>query len=302
MRGLSDLAMTALRVTLIRKESWTASRALILSVVFFAGACERQKSPSTPPDALEAAGLSRNGVVLWVGAHPDDEALVAGALLGQLSRTGRHVFVVSLTRGEGTGIRGSEADESVAAARATEYCLACLVYGAEDCVSEGFPSRAHLTNSGDGFLESPEEVIEIWKTLGPVDPVRRVAAWIRGVRPQWILTLDPDHGMYGHPEHSAVGKIVVAAAKSTTADIHARVFAAENRFASLLPTNLDPGPVTLRLRAEVPCSRLRNCWDLGAEAVATYASQRLPDFFAIPSSERLTNLRELKVRQDRAAR
>jgi N-acetyl-1-D-myo-inositol-2-amino-2-deoxy-alpha-D-glucopyranoside deacetylase len=240
--------------------------------------------------------------VLWVGAHPDDEALVAGALLAQLSRTGRHVFVVSLTRGEGTGIRGSEADEFVAADRAREYCLACLVYGAEDCVSEHFPSRAHLTNSGDTFLESPEEVIEIWKTLGPVDPVRRVEAWIRGVRPQWILTLDPDHGMYGHPEHQAVGKVVVAAARSAAADVRVRVFAAENRFASLLPTNLDPGPVTLRLRAKVPCSRLRSCWDLGAEAVATYASQRLPDFFSIPSSERFTNLRELKVPQDRAAR
>jgi LmbE family N-acetylglucosaminyl deacetylase len=231
--------------------------------------------------------------VLWVGAHSDDEALVAGALLAQLSRSGRRVFVVSLTRGEGTGIRGSEADEDVAAIRAREYCVACAIYGAEDCVSERFPSRAHLTNSGDGFVESPEEVIETWRRLGPANPVLFLENWINDVRPAWILTLDPDHGMYGHPEHRAVGKLVLAAAREMAPRVRTRVFAAENRFASLLPGNMDPGPVTVRLPGEVPCSPLATCWSLGAEAVAAYSSQALPDFSAIPPAERFTNLREL---------
>ncbi|HYB54202.1 MAG TPA: PIG-L deacetylase family protein [Thermoanaerobaculia bacterium] len=268
-----------------------ASLCLLLPLL----ACVREKAPSPTRDFLESAGLPLRASVLWVGAHSDDEALVAGALLAQLSRTGRRLFVLTLTRGEGTGIRGSEADEQIAAARAREYCLACLIYGAEDCVSERFPSRAHLTNSGDRFAESPEEVIETWKTLGPADPARLLEDWIRIVRPAWILTLDPDHGMYGHPEHRAVGKLVLAAARAMSNEFPTRVFAAENRFASLLPSNLDPGPVTLRVPGEVPCSPLRSCWQLGAEAVAAYASQGLPDFFSIPPGERFTNLRELPV-------
>jgi N-acetyl-1-D-myo-inositol-2-amino-2-deoxy-alpha-D-glucopyranoside deacetylase len=258
-------------------------------------ACAREKASPSSGDFLESAGLPLRASVLWVGAHSDDEALVAGALLAQLSRTGRKLFVLTLTRGEGTGIRGSEADEQIAAARAREYCLACTIYGAEECVSERFPSRAHLTNSGDRFVESPEEVIETWKTRGPAAPVRLLQDWIRIVRPAWILTLDPDHGMYGHPEHRAVSKLVLTAARAVRNEVPTRVFAAENRFASLLPTNLDPGPVTLRVPGEVPCSPLRSCWQLGAEAVAVYASQGLPDFLSIPAAERFTNLRELLV-------
>ena len=243
-------------------------------------------------DALEAAGLPRNAAVLWVGAHSDDETLMAGALIAELSQSQRRVFVVSMTRGEGTGIRGSEADESVAAGRAREFCLVCSLYGAMDCVSEHYPSRAHSDGRG-GFVESPEEIIRIWRQLGPVDPVHYLEEWIRRVRPAWILTLDPDHGIYGHPEHRAVGQLVIAAAKSIAGEVPTRVFAAENRFASLAPTNLDPGPVTLRLASDVPCSAFRSCLDVCSEGAATYASQALPDLGAVPPGERFTQLRQI---------
>ncbi|HEY6929410.1 MAG TPA: PIG-L family deacetylase [Thermoanaerobaculia bacterium] len=230
--------------------------------------------------------------MLWVGAHSDDETLMAGALIAELSHNQRRVFVISMTRGEGTGIRGSEADESVAAGRAREFCLDCSLYGAMDCISEHFPSRAHSDGRG-GFEESPEEIIRTWRQLGPVDPVQHLEEWIRRVRPAWILTLDPDHGMYGHPEHRAVAQLVVAAARSIAGEIPTRVFAAENRFASLVPTNLDPGPVTLRIAGEVPCSAFRSCLDICSEGAATYASQGLPNLGAVPPDERFTQLRQI---------
>ena len=260
-----------------------------------AGALAAPESARTPV-RLDATGLSPHATVLWIGAHPDDEALVAGALLAQLSRSGRRVFVVSLTRGEGTGIQGHEADEVTAAARAREYCLACTLYRAEDCASEAFPSLAHLSGEAGAFRESPEQVIETWRRRGHADPVRCLAEWIERLSPEWILTLDPDHGMYGHPEHRAAGMLAVAAARRVPAAGKRQVFAAENRFASILSSNLDPGPVTLAISADVPCSPERTCWEIGAEAAATYASQGLPDLRGVPPAERVTSLRALPIR------
>ncbi len=177
--------------------------------------------------------------------------------------------------------------------RAREFCQSCAIYGAQDCVSEGFPSRAHLRNSGAGFEETPEEIIRTWERLGPTDPAGSIVEWIRSVRPEWVLTLDPDHGMYGHPEHRAAAMLVLRAVRSVQPGWRGRVFAAENRFGSL-PADLDPGPVTLRFPAEVPCSPFQTCWEVGADAVAAYASQKLTDFRAVPKAERFTNLRELK--------
>jgi LmbE family N-acetylglucosaminyl deacetylase len=98
--------------------------------------------------------------------------------------------------------------------------------------------------------------------------------------------------MYGHPEHRAAAMLVREAARAVAPEWRARVFAAENRFGSL-PADLDPGPVTLRFPAEVPCSPHQTCWEVGADAVAAYSSQRLTDFRAVPAAERFTNLREL---------
>lgn len=255
-------------------------------------ACGRNGATPNAMDTLEAAGLPRNATVLWVGAHSDDETLMAGALLAELSHSGRRVFIITMTRGEGTGIHGSEVDESVSADRAREFCLVCSLYGAADCVSGNFPSRAHFDGRG-GFEESPEEITAVWRRLGPVEPIRHLEEWIRALRPNWILTLDPDHGIYGHPEHRAVGQLVVSAARSIAAEVPTRVFAAENRLVSLVPTNLDPGPVTLRISAEVPCSAFQTCWSMGAEAAATYGSQRLPDLGAMSPVERFTHLRQI---------
>lgn len=269
-----------------------ASLAAVLALFTGAG-CLRQKDGVRAIIPLDAAGLSARAVVLWVGAHPDDEAVVAGALLAQLSRSGRRVFVLSLTRGEGTGIRGSEADEGVAAARGREYCLACSLYRAQDCASEAFPSVAHLGREDGRFEESPGEVVEAWRRLGHGDPVACVEEWIRAVRPEWILTLDPDHGMYGHPEHRAAAEITLAAARALWREVPSRVYAAENRFASILSSNLDPGPVTLEIPGEVACEPRRTCFEIGAEAAAVYASQGLADLRAVPPEERFTFLRAL---------
>jgi LmbE family N-acetylglucosaminyl deacetylase len=245
------------------------------------------------PAALKLPGLSPRGTVLWVGGHSDDEALVAGALLIRLAREGHPVFVLTVTRGEGTGIRGAEADESVALVRRREFCLACTLYGARDCFSEAFPSRAHSRSNGVGYEESGEEVLAIWRRLSPLDPVEVVRRWIERLAPEWVITLDPDHGMYGHPEHEAAARIALAAARRAGARGPRRVYAAENRFRSLTPGNIDPGPIALEIPADVPCAPRRSCWELQADAAGIYASQDLPELAATPPAEHSTFLREL---------
>jgi LmbE family N-acetylglucosaminyl deacetylase len=270
-------------------------RKLVLLLLAAAAGC--RASPPASRATAPLGELSPHGAVLWVGAHSDDEALVAGALLARLARSGRPVYVLTMTRGEGTGISGSEDDEGVARIRRREFCLACTLYRARDCASEAFPSRAHLDATGVGFRESPEEVLRIWSRLGPEDPVRTIERWIDLVRPEWILTLDPDHGMYGHPEHAAVGRLALEAARRAPGPYPRKVYAAENRFASLTPGNLDPGPIAAAIPAEVACGDGRTCWQVEAEAAATYASQDLPDLFHRPATERFTFLREIYSRR-----
>jgi LmbE family N-acetylglucosaminyl deacetylase len=248
---------------------------------------------AAPPAADPRTSLSPGAAVLFVGAHADDEALMAGALLARLSRSGHPVYVLMLTRGEGTGIRGHEADEEVARVRAREFCLACTLYGARDCFAAAFPSRAHLDPVGKGFVESGSDVLRTWRRLRPPGPAAVVEDWIRRVRPEWLITLDPDHGMYGHPEHEAAARAAILAARRAGRFAPKKIFAAENRFFSLTPGNLDPGPIALAVPGEAPCGNGRTCWQVETEAAATYASQSLPDLARVPPEERFTFLREI---------
>ena len=229
--------------------------------------------------------LPKQGTVLWIGAHSDDEALVAGSLLPQLSRRGYRVFVVAMTHGSSDGTEGHEYDEALARTRRRKSQLACNHYAANGCLTLDFSQPAHYVHRPDWlWKESAEQIEAVWRKAAMPETINGLLSVFD---PVVVLTLDPDHGMYGHPEHKAVARLVVEAA----AGRGRAVYAAENRFFSLTK-EVDPGPVTWTVPGEISCGVV-TCWQVAANAAAVY-QQGLPRLERVPIEQRATFLRRLR--------
>jgi LmbE family N-acetylglucosaminyl deacetylase len=119
-----------------------------------------------------------------------------GGALALAARAGVAVHVLCATRGEG----GASADpthgsaEAVAAARMEELLASCRALGAQP------PRVLPYPDGGLAQVHLPEAVGEIVRV-------------IRAVRPQVVITLGAD-GVYGHPDHIALHKLVTPAFRS----------------------------------------------------------------------------------------
>lgn len=127
-------------------------------------------------------------------AHPDDESLGTGGTLARYAREGVGTFVVTATRGE----RGRYASgpvhpgpDSLGRIREAELRAAARELGV---------AGVRLLDYRDGDLDRAD----------PAEATGRIAAAIRRVRPQVVITFDP-FGAYGHPDHIAVSQLTTAA-------------------------------------------------------------------------------------------
>ena len=147
--------------------------------------------------------------LMAVLAHPDDESLGIGSVLARYAAEGVGVSLVTATRGEG-GRFGLHRDgpehpgpEALGRIREQELRAAAAVLGVGDL---------SLLDYRDRELDRAD----------PVEAVARIAAHIRRVRPQVLITFPPDGG-YGHPDHIAISQfataaVVAAAAAASPAD------------------------------------------------------------------------------------
>jgi len=167
-------------------------RLVLLSLAFLfafpAGARARAVRHLALPDTPRS--------VLWIAAHPDDEA-VAAPLLGQWCRDEqvRCGFLI-VTRGEQGGCalpNGCAPD--IATVRASEAAAASQLFDAE----------LILLTLPDGGGAAPPQ----WPQAE-----ESIAAYIEAYRPELILTFDPRHGTTCHPDHREVGRIVVDAMRN----------------------------------------------------------------------------------------
>jgi LmbE family N-acetylglucosaminyl deacetylase len=143
--------------------------------------------------------------LMAIFAHPDDESLGTGGTLVKYATEGIETYLITATRGE-RGWWGSEADYPGPAAlgrtREAELRSAAQVLGLREVV---------FLDYMDGELDqaSPQEVIA------------KLTAHIRRIRPDVVVTFDPD-GVYGHPDHIAISQLttaaIMAAADSAYAD------------------------------------------------------------------------------------
>ena len=143
--------------------------------------------------------------ILSVLAHPDDEAFGMGGTLALYAMRGVEVYLACATLGEAGDIPPDflQSHSSSAALRESELdCSANVLalkqvfkLGFRDSGMEGSPDNHHP----DALVARPmEEVVE------------RIAAVMRQVRPQVVLTFDPVGG-YFHPDHIRVHQATVLA-------------------------------------------------------------------------------------------
>lgn len=137
--------------------------------------------------------------VLWIAAHPDDEAVVA-PLLAQWCRDDRaRCGLLVLTRGEaGPCMLADGCHPDVATIRSAEAGAA----------SELFHAESILLRYADGGGSLPPR----WEASGDEPaPAMRIAAHIAAFAPALVLTFDPRHGTSCHPDHREAGRLVLEA-------------------------------------------------------------------------------------------
>ena len=135
-------------------------------------------APAEPLDRLPAR-------LLGVWAHPDDEAYLSAGLMARLTDAGHRVTVVTATRGErGTDDPDRHGTAAFAAFRERELRASLREVGVTD---------VRILGHADGDTHR----------LDPNGPVEAIAAVIRDVRPEVVITFGPD-GITGHPDHQAV--------------------------------------------------------------------------------------------------
>ena len=142
--------------------------------------------------------------LLWIGAHPDDEVLVA-PLLGEFClELGLDCTLLVATRGEaGRCLLPDGCLPSVGAVRAEEMAAAAAALGAQ-LIHWELP---------DASASTPTGVRVAWAAAAGGEAA--LLGWIRQVIDGGgfgtVITFDPDHGSTGHPDHRAVGALVLDA-------------------------------------------------------------------------------------------
>ncbi|MBN1976315.1 MAG: PIG-L family deacetylase [Anaerolineae bacterium] len=143
--------------------------------------------------------------LLAIFAHPDDETFGPGGTLAKYASEGVAVHLVCATRGE---VGESSLDdlgncEDLACQREQELRCAADVLGLTEVHFLGYQDSGM---AGSPANEHPHALVQ----ADPDALAERIAAWMRRLQPQVVLTFDP-YGAYGHPDHIAIHRATVAA-------------------------------------------------------------------------------------------
>jgi N-acetyl-1-D-myo-inositol-2-amino-2-deoxy-alpha-D-glucopyranoside deacetylase len=142
--------------------------------------------------------------LLFVHAHPDDEAIETGATMAKYAAEGAQVCLVTCTLGEEGEVipkelryLAAEREDRLGEFRIGELAAACEALGVRDQRYLGGPGR--WRDSGMMGRPSNDDPRCFWQA--DLDEAgRELVKIVREVRPQVIVTYD-DNGFYGHPDH-----------------------------------------------------------------------------------------------------
>jgi len=157
--------------------------------------------------------------LMFVHAHPDDEASKGAATAARYVDDGAEVTLITCTGGEAGDVLNPKAGEipkeTMAEVRSREL---------QDAVAAiGFTRSYQLGYVDSGYHEDPDDVPEGTFGRTPVDePSRLIAGLVRRERPHVLVTY-PEDGGYPHPDHIMNHTVSVRGmelAEDPDADLH----------------------------------------------------------------------------------
>lgn len=159
-----------------------------------------RQAPLSDQNATVTAQDPR-GPIVFLHAHPDDEAIFTGGTMRLLVDSGREVMVVFATSGEG-GAGSANGAESLGEVRRSECMAAAQRLGISPPVFLGHRDSGMSLPAPQGSLasESPEVVVS------------QVTELLTSVGASTLVTYD-EHGIYRHPDHVVVHDVGVQAAR-----------------------------------------------------------------------------------------
>src|SRR6266496_432735 len=157
--------------------------------------------PTVPSTPLPLSGRT----VVFLHAHPDDEAIFTGVTMHRLARAGARVVLVTATAGElGPVLRPLRAGETLADRRRVELERSCAALGVARLVLLGH--RDSGMSGWDANLH-PDALAGVDLAAAS----RRLAELCAAEGAEALVHYDSD-GIYRHPDHVAVHRIGTAAA------------------------------------------------------------------------------------------
>ncbi|NLW49930.1 MAG: PIG-L family deacetylase [Candidatus Brocadiaceae bacterium] len=166
-------------------------------------------------------GLRPEDVVLFAGAHPDDETVI-GPLLAYCADRCRRVVVLSLTRGEsGHNLTREDMTHTLSQVREMEFRASVGAFGGLPIMLDYVNGTSRAHPGGLAVLDLRPEAHKRWRAAGREtpeqirtrwteqtgDPVEAVLALLRANKPSAVITLDLERGFTDHVEHIALAHI-----------------------------------------------------------------------------------------------
>jgi N-acetyl-1-D-myo-inositol-2-amino-2-deoxy-alpha-D-glucopyranoside deacetylase len=143
--------------------------------------------------------------LLAVVAHPDDETFGMGGTLAHYASIGVDVLLICATRGEAGEVDPQMMNGFSSIGELREHELCCAAH------ELGLKHVYFLNYRDSGMPGSPDNKNKNALVQASVEDVaKQVAAIIRDIKPQVVLTFDPIGG-YRHPDHIAVHNAAVKA-------------------------------------------------------------------------------------------
>ncbi|MBI3416046.1 MAG: PIG-L family deacetylase [Verrucomicrobia bacterium] len=241
--------------------------------------------PSSAPK--QGAALLKTDI-MGVFAHPDDETMVAATLAKYALGQGKTVASIHCTRGEGGGnMVGTQWGAALGVLREAEL---------RDCLTRLGVRYCYFLDQEDFFYtESAAATLNKW---GKEETLRRLVRFVRALRPDVIVTINPAPmpGQHGH--HQAAG---VLATEAFDAAADPRRFPEQLTDEGLsvwqvrkLYYNGDLGGTVATITTTDPLQDGKSPAQISAEALSNHRSQAFGNFANSPWLQRPQKLTLVK--------
>lgn len=182
-----------------------ASAALVVTGAWAGAASGAPQARPTrgelPPDATTSAGPAAHLDVLYVGAHPDDEASTLSTLGEWTEDYGVRAGVVTITRGEGGGNAvGPQEGPALGLLREDEERRAVGTAGVRDIIN--------LDKVDFYYTVSEPLTRQVW---GHQDTLGQLVRVVRQTRPGVLLTMNPAPSPGNHGNHQEAARLAIEA-------------------------------------------------------------------------------------------